>query len=129
MTRGLLGRMAATNVADARRADVVDSVLEHLRALLNARRGGARTRDDFGIPDFTDTMHALPHGTAELCEALRETIEAYEPRLSHVRVRPGGQQEPGCLLRFEITARLVTEERRALRFSTLFRPGGRIEVA
>ena len=103
-------------------------MLEHLRALLNTRRGGALTRDDFGIPDFTDTMHALPHGTAELCEALRETIETYEPRLSHVKVRPAGQQEPGTLLRFEISAKLAADERRPIRFSTFLRPGGRIEV-
>lgn len=130
MPRGLLDRIAAESAHDSRPIDTFESVLANLNVVLNARQGGSQTCPDFGIPDFTDAMHALPNGTAELCEALRKTIAAYEPRLASVTVRPATEQEPGTTLRFAISARLVDEAtKRVVRFETCFRAGGRVEVA
>jgi len=128
--RGLLDRIAAERPSDTRSIDPFESVLENLRVVLNARQGGALAVDDFGVPDFTDTMHALPHGTNELCESLRRTIASFEPRLTGISVRPSAEQEPGTTLRFAISARLVdASSKRVVRFETCFRAGGRIEVA
>lgn len=128
--RGLLDRIAAERPSESSPIDPFESVLANLRVLLNARQGGALSVSDFGVPDFTDTMHALPHGTNELCESLRKTIATFEPRLTGVSVRASTEQEPGTALRFAISARLVdTANKRVVRFETCFRAGGRIEVA
>jgi type VI secretion system protein len=129
MARGLLDRIAADSAAGSHPVDPFESVLSNLTVVLNARQGSAATCPDFGVPDFTDAMHALPNGTPELCEALRKTIAAYEPRLTNVTVRPSPEQEPGATLRFAISARLMDPaSKRVIRFETCFRAGGRVEV-
>lgn len=127
--RGLLSRLAATTVADARSVDPVESVLEHLRVLLNARRGGAETRDDYGVPDFTDALHAMPSGALDVCESLRATIAKYEPRLQNVTVKPAPIDGVALTLQFEVSGRLVLpNQRRPVRFSTRISPGGHVEI-
>jgi len=129
MARGLLDRIAAEHASGTRPIDTYESVVENLRAVLNSRQGGSSAAPEFGVPDFTDTMHALPHGSAELSEALRRTVAAFEPRLTNITVRPSPDQEPGTSLRFAISARLVeTTSKRVVRFETSFRSGGRIHV-
>jgi len=123
--RGLLSRIGKAE-ASSRHGDVSDSVIEHLRVLLNTRRGEAPTVPDYGIPDITDLAHTLPAGLTTLTRALRDTILTYEPRLKNVNVRNLASDEP-LVLRFEITARLV-EDNRVLKLQTRVRPGGKIDV-
>ena len=124
--RGLLSRIGQVE-ASSRLADVSDSVIEHLRVLLNTRRGEAATVPDYGVPDITDLVHTLPSGIAGLTRALRDTILTYEPRLKNVNVRHLASEEP-LVLRFEISARLV-EDNRVLKVQTRVRAGGKVEVA
>lgn len=126
-TRGLLGRI---ETGDPRRgADHLDaSIAEHLRVLLNSRRGGCATQPDFGIVDFTDVVHGFPGSIPALQQAIRATILGFEPRLRGVTVRHLPQEDP-LTLQFEITAQPVERSGRGvLRFSTRMQPGGRIEV-
>ena len=122
--RGLLSRIGGGGTS--KHDDDAASVLEHLRVLLNSRRGEAPTVPEYGVPDITDLVHTLPSGIAGLTRALRDTILAYEPRLKNVNVRSVESDEP-LVLRFEITARLV-EGNRVLKLQTRVRAGGKIEV-
>jgi type VI secretion system protein len=123
--RGLLSRIGRTGAA-SRVHDESASVLEHLRVLLNARRGEAPTVPDYGVPDITDLIHTLPAGIQGLTRALRDTILTYEPRLKNVNVKNIPSEEP-LVLRFEITARLV-EGNQLVKVQTRVRPGGKVEV-
>src|SRR5262245_52333266 len=124
--RGLLSRIGKGE-AQGRLADPSDSILEHLRVLLNTRRGEAPTVPDYGVPDITDLVHTLPTGVAGLTRALRDTILTYEPRLKNVNVRHLESEDP-LVLRFEITARVV-EDNRVLKVQTRVRAGGKIDVS
>jgi type VI secretion system protein len=124
--RGLLSRIGKGD-ASSRHDDPSDAILEHLRILLNTRRGEAPTVPDYGVPDMTDLVHTLPSGTSGLSKALRDTILTYEPRLKNVNVRNIPSDEP-LVLRFEITARLV-EDNTVLKLQTRVRAGGKIEVS
>ena len=95
--------------------------------LLNTRSGDSITVPEFGIVDFTDIVHNFPEATHVLQRAIRATILAFEPRLKNVSVRevPG---EDGLVLRFEITAQLMSGGRNVLRFSTKVVAGGKIDV-
>ena len=123
--RGLLSRIGRVE-ASSRQADPSDSIIDHLRVLLNTHRGEAPTVPDYGVPDITDLAHTVPSGLTTLTRALRDTILAYEPRLKNVNVRSLPSEEP-LVLRFEITARLV-DDNRLLKLQTRVRPGGKIEV-
>lgn len=123
MGRGLLDRLSAGE----RHLDESASILGHLRALLNSHQGGSETAPAFGLPDLVDILHNLPDGMGALEQALRATIEAHEPRLSHVRVRH--LKNPDSLrLHFQITARLASDPRRALRIRTRLDAAGRFHV-
>src|SRR5262245_16466048 len=123
--RGLLSRIGGGG-APPKSDEDADSILDHLRVLLNSRRGEAPTVPDYGVPDITDLVHTLPSVIAGLTRALRDTILAYEPRLKNVNVRNVESDEP-LVLRFEITARLV-EGNRVLKLQTRVRAGGKIDV-
>ena len=92
--------------ARAGREAIADSVVDHLRKLLNTRSGGASAAPDFGLPDLNESTFSMADGTHHLEVAIQRCIEAYEPRLSGVRVRhvPGGVDP--CRLRFSIVAAL-----------------------
>lgn len=124
--RALLSRFAGK---DTGAIDVVESIGEHLRVLLNTRRGDSVSAPDFGILDFTDVVHEFPGGIQHLAKSIRTTILQYEPRLKSVGVRHVPDENP-LTLRFEISAQLADgRSARTLRFSTTVRPGGRVDVA
>jgi type VI secretion system protein len=128
--RGLLSRLDATGLRATRAINENDSVIEHLRVLLNARRGASPSCPEFGIPDFTDFVHQFPGAIQMLQRAIRESITAFEPRLRQVAVRHVPSEDP-LTLRFEITAQTVSGrggKQAAFRFNTQMSPGGRINV-
>jgi type VI secretion system protein len=124
--RALLSRIGAS---DARPVDPIESIVAHLRALLNTRKGDCVTAPDFGILDFADVVHEFPGGIQQLARSIRSTVLHYEPRLKNVAVRHV-PDDSLLSLRFEITAQ-VAEGRtaRTLRFATTVKPGGRVDVA
>jgi type VI secretion system protein len=110
-----------------RRIDVVESIGENLRALLNARQGTAASVMDFGVIDFVEIMHDLPTAIPKVQESIRDTIQQYEPRLKNVTVRFMPGEDP-LRLQFEVTARLAEDKRRTVRFSTSLEAGGRFDI-
>lgn len=121
--RGLLERLG-----DPRRIDTVESIVDHLRSLLNSKIGNAATVPDYGIVDFTDIVHDLPASIIRLQDSIRTTILTYEPRLKNVTVRFVPGSDP-LRLNFEIAARLDDDKRRIVRFETNLTAGGRVTVS
>ncbi len=122
--RGLLSRIAG----DGAPLDEIPSILAHVRALLNARRGDTPCAPGLGVADFADIVHAFPGGVDQLARSIRSTLLEFEPRLRAVSVRPI-PSEGELILRFEIAAQLASRTGRILRMTTTVRPGGRIDVA
>jgi type VI secretion system protein len=123
--RGLLHRIGSHGPS-TRAPDDVGSIIEHLRVLLNARRGQAPAASDFGLPDFTDLVHGVPASLPALQRAIRDTIAEFEPRLKNVSVRHIADED-ALILRFEITARLAKDSR-ALKLQTRVIAGGKFDV-
>jgi type VI secretion system protein len=127
--RGLLSRLDSTGTRATRGLDEHESIVEHLRVLLNSRRGNSPSAPEFGIPDFSDLVHNFPGAIQVLQRAIRETILAYEPRLKQVAVKHVPSEDP-LTLRYEITAVSATARggRGTLRLNTQMSPGGRVNV-
>ena len=122
--RGLLHRVSTS----APVGDEVESIVEHLRVLLNTRQGEAPSAPSFGVLDFSDVVHAMPGAAQALVRSIRATILEFEPRLRNVTVRHVTESGE-LLLRFEISAQLADgRASRTLRFATTVRPGGRFDV-
>lgn len=108
-------------------ADVVPSILSHLQSLLNTRQGESQTVPDYGIMDFSDLVHVLPKGIDQVERAIQETIEKFEPRLTHVRVLMQPEQDaPG--LHFSIAGRLRDEPGRSCHFQSRLGLDGKFTV-
>jgi len=120
--RGLLDRLGTH-----RRIDVVESIGENLRVLLNTKTGSSATVPDFGMADFTDIVHDVPGSVTKIQDSIRATIQAYEPRLRNVVVRFVPGEDP-LRLNFEVSARLADDKRRSVRFETSLEAGGRFAV-
>ncbi len=130
MGRGLLSRLTATSVNEARPLNELESIVEHLRALLNTRQGEAPTAPDFGVVDFTDLVHNFPEAIQTLQRCIRTTILQYEPRLKNVVVQHVRDDEV-LVLKFQITAQLQNKGGRSggsVRFETQLRAGGHVSV-
>ncbi|NPC71205.1 type VI secretion system baseplate subunit TssE [Corallococcus sp. AB004] len=126
--RGLLSRIEAGMGSADRALDVSESIVEHLRVLLNTRKGGAATVPGFGIVDFTELVHTFPMAIQTLQSAIRATVLEFEPRVRNVSVRHVPDADP-LVLRFEITAQPADRGARGmLRFRTQMSPGGKVEV-
>jgi type VI secretion system protein len=121
--RGLLSRLGT----GSRRVDTVQSVVEHLKVLLNTCAGDAVTVPDFGLTDFSDIVHELPQGIHKIQQNIRNVILKYEPRLKNVSVRFVPSDEP-LLLKFEVVARLNDESRSVVRLRTQMSSGGQFNV-
>lgn len=108
---------------------LADSVLAHLRRMLNTRQGIASTVPDYGIPDLTDLVHNFPEALSIVQRSIRASIEQYEPRLRNVTVSHRADEDDPFHLRFDIRGQLVTErERMPVAFSTTLDASGRADI-
>lgn len=130
-SRGLLSRIAEGrgNGTLAPRGDVVESIAEHLRAMLNTRRGESVAAPGYGILDLNDIVHTYPAAIPRMTQSIRTAIQEYEPRLKSVVVQYAADPADPTALRFDITAQLATGNRRGtVRFHTQVHPGGRVDL-
>jgi type VI secretion system protein len=87
-------------------------------------------RPDYGLPDISELVHSFPDAADSLAKALVRTIEAYEPRLTQVRVVPLPMQANEWVVRFEVTAILAASlDRTPVRFETRIDSSRRVSVA
>jgi type VI secretion system protein len=128
--RGLLSRLAASHQGTlAPRGHPVASITQHLRVLLNTRKGESASTPAFGILDFNDIIHTYPSAITRMQQSIRNAIQEFEPRLKGVVVMHVPDEKEPTALRFDIIAQLnVPGARGSVRFHTEMHPGGRVEL-
>jgi type VI secretion system protein len=128
MGRGLLSRLKTGAAFGDGLGDVSESIGEHLRVLLNTRKGEAVTAPGYGLIDFSELVHTFPSSIQTLSQSIKATILEYEPRIKTVSVRHVPDENP-LVLKFEIQATLAAKGARGtLRFQTQVAPGGQFQV-
>lgn len=127
--RGLLSRLdGQVPGQNARAIDERESILNHLKVLLNARQGGSPSAELFGIPDFADIVHSFPVAIQTIQRAIKDTILKFEPRLTQVNVRHVPSDNP-LVLRYEITGQSARGSGRgSLKLTTHISAGGHVDV-
>lgn len=103
------------------------SVLDHLRRLLNSRAGSLQHLPEYGLPDLPSIYADLPYSAERLGEAIRRTVERFEPRLEQLQLTVLAR--PGCtgVLSVELSGRLPGGT--PVRFESVFEPGGGARVS
>ncbi len=102
------------------------SVIDHLHRLLNSRDGSVPHLARYGLPDISQVYRTLPGGAESLREAMRLTIEKYEPRLTKVKVTRHEIDLPRGRLEFLLSAQL--QGAGPIRLQTRFSNSGEASV-
>ena len=132
--RSLLERLARAEEQGERslqvnQAQAIDSVLRHLRKMLNVHQGSVPTLPMYGMPDFNDMASRLPEAIQEIKQVLKTTIEQYEPRLKRVRIDYLPDTSDPLHLHFQIIAQLVAGgSDSAIRFETALDTAGQVAI-
>ena len=85
------------------------SVAAHLAKMLSTRAGSVQTLSDYGLPDLNDMRLSLHDSLSKARLAIEDFIEAYEPRLSNVRVISLPRDHDQLRLSFSIEGPLEVE--------------------
>ncbi len=122
--RRLFERLTDPEPAAARRRGqdtrtLIESVVKHLRKLMNSRHGCTLIQPNYGIPDLNEFMFSLPDSLGAMKAAIKQAVEQFEPRLQSVRVQYVEDPDRPLDVHFDITAKLITEnETLPISFST-----------
>lgn len=132
--RRLFERLVEPEPGGSRRREIdihqlTESVIIHLRKLMNCRHGCTLIQSDYGIPDLNEFVFAFPDSLGFMRQAVQQAIEKYEPRLSAVRVKYVENPDNPLDIHLEITAQLVTDEKPVpISFSTHMGSAAGLEV-
>jgi type VI secretion system protein len=86
--------------------DMLRSIINHLQRILNTFQGSAQIAEDLGIPDITHFLRTIPDSVQSLENSIKRTIQNYEPRLKHVKVRYNQMINSDLCLSFQITGQI-----------------------
>lgn len=78
------------------------SIAEHLKLLLQTRRGSVQHLPDFGIPDVLQSYIDAGRSVDPFIEQIRATILKYEPRLAKIEIKKDSFDENNLRLRLSI---------------------------
>ena len=102
---------------------VILSVLDNMRRILNSRAGALAHLPDYGLPDLTQILQGMPGSAHRLLATLAQVLLKYEPRLRSVEVQLLQQPTPGEL---HYTLEAELHGCGLVRFGTVFMPEGRV---
>ena len=106
------------------------SVAAHLDKMLSTRAGSVRTLSDYGLPDLNDMRLSLHDALSQARLAIENFIEAYEPRLSKVRVVSLPRDPDQLRLSFNIEGLLDVDGcKRQVRFTARLDGSGQVKVS
>jgi type VI secretion system protein len=97
---------------------LVLSIIGNLSRLFNTRRGAVAHLPDYGLPDISEIYRDMPDSVVELQDAIRLSVERYEPRLRRVRVDHERSDPYAMRLVFLLSGEL--HDRRRVQFQTTF---------
>jgi type VI secretion system protein len=122
-------RSVETRSTELDYTSLVNSIIANLRHMLNTRQGGVPIQADYGVPEYGTLAYGMPTGLMEFQQSIKNTIEKYEPRLRHVRVKLRPPEENQSHLIFDVTAQLnIKNEEAVLRFETSIDSTGQVKI-
>ena len=102
------------------------SISSHLTRLLNSRQGSLQHLPDYGLPDITEIYQGLPYSVNQLTQAIKNTIEKYEPRLRNVYVSQNSDANKDYILHLLIRGEINGGKK--LEFDTYFVNEGTAQI-
>ncbi|WP_272516592.1 type VI secretion system baseplate subunit TssE [Providencia sp. PROV209] len=104
---------------------VMVSVMDNIRRILNARAGSIEHLPDYGLPDMSKMIQGLPGTAHNMMTILSATLLKYEPRIKSLSLVLLPQNSFGAL---HYALEVELHEQGLIRYGTEFMPDGRILV-
>lgn len=124
-----LGGEAAERSGWSPEVAAMASVAAHLAKMLSTRAGSVQTLPDYGLADLNDMRLSLHDALSQARQAIEQFIEAYEPRLTNVRVVSLPRDHDQLKLAFSIEGLLELDGiKRQVSFSARLEGGGQVQV-
>nr|WP_314488868.1 type VI secretion system baseplate subunit TssE [uncultured Pseudomonas sp.] len=110
---------------------LLDSLMEHLRRILNTRQGSVPMDPEFGVPDFTNLAGTFATGeTAQIVESMTRMVARYEPRLKSPRISVAENSREVLSLSFTLDGLVAIDDRDIpVHLSTLVSSDGRVSLS
>ena len=125
-----LGGDADKRVDWSREVCAMASVAAHLGKMLRTRAGSVQTLSDYGLPDLNDMRLSLHDSLSQARLAIEHFIEAYEPRLSNLRVISLARDHDQLRLSFNIEGLLEVDGfKRQVSFAACLDGSGQVKVS
>lgn len=99
------------------------SVMDNIRRILNSRAGSIQHLPDYGLPDMSKLIQGLPGTAHNMMHVLSATLLKYEPRIKTLSLILLPQNMFGTL-RYALEVEL--HQQGLIRYGTEFAPEGRI---
>ncbi|MDR2055483.1 MAG: type VI secretion system baseplate subunit TssE [Desulfovibrio sp.] len=111
-------------------ARLTHSLVRHLTAMLNTRRGSVPIAPDYGIADLTDLGSSFTEqSVADLKQELERVIMRFEPRLTDVRVEYKPRTDMPLAAIFSLSATVQTKNGPSpLRLETILDAAGAVRL-
>jgi type VI secretion system protein len=111
---------------------VLNSIINHLQRLLNARRGSVPIAEDYGMPEFTN-FHGVTFSdqAQDIANTIRDMILKYEPRLGKAQVIFIPDSNEVLSLKFKLQAEIVhvRDEIIPVELETVISSDGKVRVS
>ncbi|NYT85128.1 type VI secretion system baseplate subunit TssE [Pollutimonas harenae] len=109
---------------------LVNSILEHLRRILNTRQGSVPVDPEFGVPDFTNLAGSFSTGTTDqIVQDMSRMIQRYEPRLRQPQIVFTANRDEVLTLAFSISGTVNVDDREVpVRLTTQVAANGRVSL-
>ncbi|MBG6248329.1 MULTISPECIES: type VI secretion system baseplate subunit TssE [Symbiopectobacterium] len=86
------------------------SIKRQLDNVLNTRPGNCRSAPELGVIDFNDATQGGADIYGKICEAIRQCICHFEPRIVHVDVMDSGSLSNPLEMSFLVTAHVKLDD-------------------
>ncbi|MAK55328.1 MAG: type VI secretion system baseplate subunit TssE [Pusillimonas sp.] len=88
-----------------------DSIVVHLRKLLNTRAGSVPIDPNYGMPDMSNIAGSFAMGTTEsLSESIIRQVARYEKRLLQPKITVEEETREVITLRFELSGQVASAQ-------------------
>jgi len=108
------------------RSQLLFSVMDNIRVILNSRQGALKHLPDYGLPDLSVVYRHLPASAQLLRQHIAQTLLKYEARLLAIDIDLM-ETEQIDLLRYELVCHL--KQAGLVRFGTYFRPDQAVQLS
>lgn len=112
-------------------AILLNSVLAHLRRMLNTKQGSVPIAEDYGLADITDMPGSFsPDNLTEIEAKITKVITKYDPRVAEIHVEFAEKQDDSLALRFKISGKVnASDLNMPVIFESVVEPTGKISIS